>query len=220
MVGARGGFLSNKPAVKAFLAVDGRMGEVPQMAVNPIEQQFVLPDEVLIKRLRAGESAAGEELVKRYAQPLLAYLHRLCGSVSLAEDVHQQTWLSVLEHVDRFDERASSGGFKAWLYRIATNKVNDVWRSQARKRRVEDGLRLVTDEELPDASEPLVLSEDCRRVQDAIQRLPEAQRQVVCMRYYANMKFVDIAAALGCPLNTALGRMHKALQKLRQAMEA
>jgi RNA polymerase sigma-70 factor (ECF subfamily) len=196
------------------------MGEVPQTTENPIAQQFVVSDEVLIRRLRAGESASGEELVRRYAQPLLAYLHRLCGSPLVAEDMLQQTWLSVLEHIDRFDERAATGGFKAWLYRIATNKVNDLWRSQARKRKADEGLRLArVDDVYPDASEPLQGSEDCRRLQDAIQRLPEAQRQVVCMRYYANMKFVDIAATLGCPLNTALGRMHKALLKLREALE-
>ena len=39
------------------------------------------------------------------------------------------------------------------------------------------------------------------------------------LRYYSNLKFVDIAELLGCPLNTALGRMHKAMQKLKQMME-
>ncbi len=39
------------------------------------------------------------------------------------------------------------------------------------------------------------------------------------LRYYGNLKFVEIAALLGCPLNTALGRMFKATQKLRQMME-
>lgn len=195
------------------------MDETPQMTINPSEQQFVVSDETLVKRLRAGEAVAGDELVRRYARPLLAYLTRLTGNASVAEELHQQSWVSVLEHIDRFDERVSAGGFKAWMYRIATNKVNDLWRSRARKRKAEDGLRLVTDEQGPDASTTLVLGDEVRKLQDAIGRLPEAQRQVVCMRYYSNMKFVDIAAALGCPLNTALGRMHKALLKLREALE-
>jgi RNA polymerase sigma-70 factor (ECF subfamily) len=54
----------------------------------------------------------------------------------------------------------------------------------------------------------------------AIEKLPENQRQVLMLRYYSNLKFVEIAELLGCPLNTALGRMHKAMIKLRQLMEA
>ena len=40
------------------------------------------------------------------------------------------------------------------------------------------------------------------------------------LRYYSNLKFVEIAELLGCPLNTALGRMHKATMKLKQLMDA
>ena len=45
-----------------------------------------------------------------------------------------------------------------------------------------------------------------------------SQRQVLTLRYYSNMKFVEIAELLGCPLNTALGRMHKAMIKLKELM--
>ena len=91
-------------------------------------------DEELVEQLRDGSAAAGETLVKRYFQPLMRYLVRIVGSDHLAEELHQQTWLSVLDHIDRFDIKAgsSSGGFKAWLFRIATNKANDHWRGSAR----------------------------------------------------------------------------------------
>ena len=54
---------------------------------------------------------------------------------------------------------------------------------------------------------------------DAISRLPEAQRQVLMLRYYSGLKFIEIAEMIGCPLNTALGRMHKAMIKLKEMME-
>src|SRR3954471_10050606 len=92
------------------------------LAVNPT-------DEELIGLLRDGSASAGEVLVKRYYEPLMRYLHRLAGSDHLAEELHQQTWLSVLDHLDKFDPAASAGGFKAWLFRIATNKSNNHWRS-------------------------------------------------------------------------------------------
>src|ERR1700690_339750 len=85
-------------------------------------------DEELIDRLRQGNAEAGGELVRRHCQPLLRYLQRLVSSDQLAEDLYQQTWVSVLDHLDRFDP--AGAGFKAWLYRIATNKANDHWRSR------------------------------------------------------------------------------------------
>jgi RNA polymerase sigma-70 factor (ECF subfamily) len=184
---------------------------------NEPEQQLVQPDDVLAGRFRAGDTSAADELVRRYAAPLLAFLSRSTGNADLAEELHQQTWISVLEHIGRFDPKGA--GFKPWLFRIAANKVNDAWRHKGRQRKVEDGLRRVSDQAVPDASAGMESTEVAQRLRLAIQLLPEPQRQVVCMRYYAEMKFVEIAEALGCPLNTALGRMHKALLKLREAMQ-
>jgi RNA polymerase sigma-70 factor (ECF subfamily) len=176
-------------------------------------------DEELLEELRNGKTAAGETLVQRYYRPLMRYLLRIAGSDHLAEELHQQTWLSVLDHLDKFDRQSSGGGFKAWLFRIATNKANDHWRSAGRERNAKDGLRLVTDEEAPHAGHRMEATEQERKLLAAIEKLPEPQRQVLMLRYYSNLKFVEIAELLGCPLNTALGRMLKAMLKLRQLME-
>jgi RNA polymerase sigma factor (sigma-70 family) len=176
-------------------------------------------DEALALRLRDGDTIAGELLVKRFYAPLIRYLRRLAGSEHMAEELHQQTWLSVLDHIDRFDPASTSGGFKAWLYRIAANKTHDHWRSKGREKSATEGLKLVTEQELPPADTRLESTEQQEKLKKAIQLLPEAQKQVLMLRYYSNLKFVEIAQMLGCPLNTALGRMHKATIKLRQLME-
>jgi RNA polymerase sigma factor (sigma-70 family) len=187
-------------------------GKAPAAASSP-------SDEELVELLRDGSTAAGEVLVKRYFQPLMRYLVRIVASDHLAEELHQQTWLSVLDHLDRFDKASASGGFKAWLFRIATNKANDHWRSAGRERSAKDGLKLVSDEQMPDASHRLDGTEQEQKLLKAIEKLPESQRQVLMLRYYSNLKFVEIAELLGCPLNTALGRMHKAILRLKQMME-
>ena len=61
-------------------------------------------------------------------------------------------------------------------------------------------------------------TEQDEKLRKAIDKLPENQKQVLMLRYYSNLKFVEIAEMLGCPLNTALGRMHKAILRLRQVM--
>lgn len=180
-----------------------------------------ITDEALVVRVRAGDAAAADILVRRFAQPLLRYLQRLVGDD--AEELHQQTWLSVLDNLEKFDPAAaqqhSAGAFKAWIFRIATNKANDLWRSRGRERAAKEQIRLVAETEAPWAGERVEGSEMQEKLKAAIDRLPENQKQILALRYYSNMKFVDIAKLLGCPLNTALGRVHKAMIKLRQLLE-
>ena len=181
-------------------------------------------DQALVERLRAGDAAAGEALCLRYHEPLMRYLQRLAGP-HVAEELYQQTWLSVLDHLDRFspgpgggDGRPAGAGFKAWLFRIATNKANDHWRSHGRDKAARAGLRLVTETSAPDAGHRLAATEQEARLRAALEQLPEAQRQVIVLRFYSNLKFVEIAEVLGCPLNTALGRVHKAVLRLRKLL--
>jgi RNA polymerase sigma-70 factor (ECF subfamily) len=181
------------------------------------EQSAVDSDEALMERLRQGDAVAGDVLVKRYYSVLVRYLHRLAGN-EVAEELLQQTWLSVLDHADKFDPQTGSGGFKAWLFRIATNKANDHWRSRGREKAAYAGLTLVTDGAAPHAGTRIEGTEQEQKLNRAIEQLPEAQRQVLMLRYYSDMKFVDIAELLGCPLNTALGRAHKAMIRLKELM--
>jgi len=205
---------TGKPAINAV---------VPPAASGPTTSASVSSnspsDEELVELLRNGSTSAGEVLVKRYYQPLMRYLQRLAGRDHLAEELHQQTWTSVLEHLEKFDRSSSSGGFKAWLFRIATNKANDHWRSAGREKNAKEGLRLVTDDEMPHAGHRLEGTEQERKLREAIDQLPENQRQVIMLRYYSGMKFVEIAELLGCPLNTALGRVHKAMLRLKELMK-
>lgn len=181
-------------------------------------------DDDLVHRLRSGDRDAGEKLVRRHHEPLLRYLTRLGGSAHLAEELAQQTWMSVLEHLDQFRPTVSGSdsvvGFKSWLYRIATNKANDLWRSRSRERNVKANLKLIGTEMLPDSTANISATEEAGKLRRAIDQLPTAQKQVVMLRYYSGLKFVEIAQLVGCPLNTALGRMHKAMTKLKRQMES
>src|SRR5437762_7714615 len=112
----------------------------------------------------------------------------------MAEELHQQTWLSVLDNIQKFD--LAGGCFKAWLFRIATNKANDHWRSRGREKSAKEGLRLVTDDELPHAGHRIEMTEQEQKLRKAIDQLPESQKQVLLLCYYGNMKFVDIAKSI------------------------
>src|SRR4051812_4641662 len=134
-------------------------------------------DESLVHRLRDGETAAGETLVKRYHQSLMRYLQRLTRSDHVAEELHQQTWLSVLDHLDRFDAGSSSGGFKAWLFRIATNKANDLWRSRGREKNAKERLKLGAGEERPRGSFRVQGNEEGKKIGGGKDALPANKKK-------------------------------------------
>ena len=148
----------------------------------------------------------------------MRYLQRTAGPAA-AEDLLQQTWLSILDHADRFVADGDGGSFRGWLFRIASNKTKDHWRSAGREKKAKAGYaRLRDGEASPWAGHRADQSEGEAELLAAIARLPDAQREVLLLRYYGDMKFADIADVLGCPLNTALTRAHKALLKLREAL--
>ncbi len=166
-------------------------------------------------------------LVDRYTRPLLGYLRKVSGSDTVADELHQATWLSALQHLNQFDPKTAAGGaggFKAWLFRIATNKGRDHFRRVGRERRgrerMGDDPAFGSIKNVPDPSGRLDADERAIELRQAIANLPEPQREVVMLRFYGGLKFIEIAETLGCPLNTALGRMHKAMNKLKAALGA
>ena len=70
------------------------------------------------------------------------------------------------------------------------------------------------------ADDRVIRADEARTVRELLDRLPGPQRDVIAARVFEGKKFREVATALGCPLNTALARMHEGLKKLRQLWEA
>jgi len=113
------------------------------------------------------------------------------------------------------------------MFRILVNLIRDNSRMVSRRPvrstviNHQDGAEL-TDElpgKTPLPTELFERSENVDRLLDAMERLPELDREVLMLRHYADMPFKDIAKMLNCPLGTVLARTHRALGKLRTLME-
>lgn len=175
-----------------------------------LEQQ---PDHVLIERCQAGDESAFEVIYHRYRLPLFAYIHKLLpGNNPLVDDIFQMTWLKTVSNWHRYQEQQR---LLAWICRIAHNLVMDHYRRQGRAEMVEmtDNLASV----YPEAA--TMIDETAREeaLENAIAQLSEEQQEVIKLRRQG-VSFKEIAQAQNINLNTALGRMHYAVQKIRQLL--
>lgn len=171
-------------------------------------------DETLMTRFRQGDTRAFESLFQRHARPVHGYLYRLTGSAAAAEDLVQQTFLSVVRSRGRFLDGAR---VKPWLYAIATNAARD-WQ---RRRRPED---LTEAGELPasvPAEAPAPRDRGLERaVQQALAQLPEGQRIPIMLHRFEGMSFAEIAEAMGLTETAVKVRAHRGYARLRELLAA
>lgn len=185
-------------------------------------------DEVLMSAYARGEAAAFEGLFERHRRPVLTFLVHQTGSRAIAEDLFQDVFLRVVR------ARASyrpTGSFRAWLFAIARNAITDDRRRSALRGAgtadaVNDPAEPSSDDRArrgpdarPAAADPVEASHarDLRgRIEAALRRLPEEQREVFLLRERAGLDFQAIADA--CGLATAKSRMRYALEALRRRL--
>ena len=178
-------------------------------------------DEELVEACQAGESSAFDLLVARWEDKIRGASYRLLGSEDEARDAAQEAFLKAYKGLPAFKGEAQ---FSSWLYRIAVNLCRD----RLRRRK---GKTLVSLEALEDAGpviatrEPgaheLVEQLDLRRaVRRAIAELSEEQREVVILKEYQGLTFLEIAQALDLPVSTVKTRLYRGLGQLRLRLES
>lgn len=176
-----------------------------------------------LERLRAGDEAAYEDLVRANTGRLLAVARRLLPTEEDARDVVQEAFLSAFRSLPRFE-----GGSKlsTWLHRIVVNAA--LMRLRTKRRRPEESLDALLPSFLEDGhhaesfsgwSEPadraLERSEVRELVRAQVERLPETYRTVLMLRDIEGMETEDVAAALGLTPNAVKMRLHRGRQALR-----
>lgn len=167
-----------------------------------------LSDDALVALFRRGDTDAFGQLYQRHRRGLYGYAVSLTGSEAPAADAVQDLWLAFLENVDRLADVAN---VRAYLYRSLRNKVMDGFRKDKRELPQQEA-RLVQ------PRDTVAGREEAERMNQALMRLPEEQREVVLLRIYGEMKFNDIAEVLQTSTKTVESRHRLALEKLRQML--
>ena len=175
-------------------------------------------DAALLRRYRQGDGAAFAELYQRHRLGLFRFLLGLCGEHALAEEVFQDTWMSLIRSQS---EQREAVLFKTWLYQIARNRLIDHWRKQGRHQAQHaeyDEQQHAAPDPQPGPEQQLSLSRDQARLQAALADLPSEQREVFLLRAQGELELGEIAELTQTPTETVKSRLRYALQKLRRLL--
>ncbi len=169
-------------------------------------------DEILVRRVAAGDERALGSLYDRYARLVYGAGVRYLGDRGLAEDLVQDVFTSVWRNAAGFDP--SRAGFSTWVYRITRNRATDLIRR--RKARV----RTVGGDSLPEPGEPDPAGELSRGfdVASALSRLTPAHRELLVLAYFDGLSQREISARTDTPLGTVKSRTTAAMRALRDIL--
>jgi RNA polymerase sigma-70 factor (ECF subfamily) len=182
-------------------------------------------DVELLRLMLAGDGAAFERLYQRWQSPLYRFALRMSGSETIAEDVTQDVFLTLMRDGGQYSER---GSFAAYLFTIARHRV---WRRLQRERWF---VRL----EIEETSEPedalttgwliapadpladLTRDEMVETVRRAVLSLPAHYREVVLLCYLHELSYAEAAEVIGCKLGAVRSRLHRARALLAEKLDA
>jgi RNA polymerase sigma-70 factor (ECF subfamily) len=180
-----------------------------------------LSDSALVSLYIAGNENAFELLVNRHKNKVFTTILLIVKDTDTAEDLLQDTFIKAI-HTMKSGRYNEEGKFSSWICRIAHNLAIDFFRKEKRSPmiNIDDSSNIFNTLSFSEESiESIQIKEETHeRLRELIQQLPEAQKEVLIMRHYADMSFQEIAETTGVSINTALGRMRYALINLRKKM--
>jgi RNA polymerase sigma-70 factor (ECF subfamily) len=173
----------------------------------------------LMLRVRRGDGASFDELLRRHRVPLVNYFSRLVRDRTLAEDLAQEAFLRVYQARHRYEPEAK---FTTWLYRIATNLALNALRdrkttqapAEAGDEKAESPASGIADSR-PTAEEQMILSDRERLVREAVEALPQNQRAAVVLHKYQEVDYRQIGQILGVSESAVKSLLFRAYENLR-----
>lgn len=181
------------------------------------------PTVALIRRVRAGDVAAREDLVRRFLPPMRRWAHgRLPASMrdlNETDDLVQVTLLRALGHLEKF-ENAEPGAFLAYLRQALLNLVRDEIRRHQRRPEHTEVDTGIADTDAPSLLDALVGDERLRAYERALASLPRRQQGLIVMRVEFGMSYPQIAAEVGSSADAARIMVARAIVQLSRLLGA
>ncbi len=181
-----------------------------------------LSDRELVALYLEGNTQSFEVLINKHKNKIYAFIMSKIKNRDLTEDVFQDTFIKVINSLQK-GKYNEEGKFLPWVMRIANNLVIDHFRKATKMRIISPNNDFDIFDVLQDGEknieDNMVNAQVLKNLQRLIEYLPEDQKEVLKMRYYAELSFKEISESTGVSINTALGRMRYALINLRKLID-
>jgi len=184
------------------------------------------PDAALMLRAKQGDTAAFEQLVNKYKQPVMNVVYRMLHDATEAEDIAQNVFVQVHKSAGRYEV---SSKFSTWLFTIARNLcLNELRR---RSRHPADSMEAThpeqedqpwqqfEDKKTFSPPETLLHGELERKIEEALAELPENQRTAILLCRQDELSYEDIAKVLECSLSATKSLIHRGRETLKQKLK-
>lgn len=180
-----------------------------------------ISDEQLMLQYRDGDVSAFETLYQRYRMPMFRYLQNQCGNAAMAEELFQDVWLNLVRARERYEVTAL---FKTLIYRMAHNRLIDHYRKQKHGlprsyNEHEDLLNILESSNQVTPQQQLNAQQQLTTLMQAIEQLPEAQREAFLLKEETGLSVEQIAEITGVNPETAKSRVRYAMNKLKAVLE-
>jgi RNA polymerase sigma-70 factor (ECF subfamily) len=187
-------------------------------AVEPASPD-ALDDRALIGLVAERDGAALEALFSRYSRPCYSLARRILADEQFAQDVVQEVFLTLWRDAGRFD--ASRGGFSSWLLSMTHHKAVDAVRREenVRKRRTTADALEFREDDRPRVDEEVWSGLRRERLREALQTLPDNQREALALAYFGGHTQREIAMLTDTPLGTVKTRMLAGMRKMRETLD-
>lgn len=180
-------------------------------------------DEDLMLRYRDGDAGAFKALYARHKGGLYRYILRQCGNRAHADELFQEVWMNLIRARSRYQAEAK---FSTYLYHLAHNRVIDHYRREKGCVPVsfddEDCAEVgnIAASETDQPERQAASKEQAARLLQALEDLPEAQREAFLLHEEGGLSVEEIAAATGVDREAAKSRLRYALAKLRKSLRS
>ncbi|MFT7669937.1 MAG: RNA polymerase sigma factor (sigma-70 family) [Planctomycetota bacterium] len=178
------------------------------------------PEEMRLA-LRERDPVALANFYDSYFDRLYGYVRRMVGAEHQAEDLTQEIFMHIIEHLDSYDPTRA---LRPWVFTIATNKVRDFWRGRqhrASQREVSleiDETKSWARDKAPQPVESMTEGERTEAIAVAIDALPEGMRVTLSLRYYQGLSFAEIGTIVDRNEAAVRKRYSRALEELRDLL--
>jgi RNA polymerase sigma-70 factor (ECF subfamily) len=171
-----------------------------------------------MQEIARGSSQAFEELYHRFHARAYGVAWTVCRNHSLTEVAVQDGFMAIWRTADSY--RAERGAVATWLLALVRNRAIDIVRESTKHARRRAGQERAVLYAVPDElADHVADREDAARLKALVQRLPDAQQEVIALAFYGQLTHAEIAARLHLPPGTVKGRMRLGLQKLRTSVD-